>query len=101
MADHELVRYTKGEVRPLRQDRALVAEAKEAFDEVRLTSFKVDGAIALAGHVMEKVHELDVHRRSLAGDDPVTNQILVEVELAAMAQVRKIQAGLYGVSWTL
>lgn len=99
--NNELVRYATGEVKPLKQDRAMAVKAKKVYDEVRITGLKVDGAIALAGHVMEKVSELDAQRRALAGDDPVTNQILVDIELHAMAQVKSIQNSLYKPNWNL
>lgn len=96
----ELMRYTSGEARVVRRDRAVAARAKSIHDEVRLAAFKADGALALAGHVMEGVVALDTHRRMLAGDDPVTTALLADIEQQALFSVKKIQANLYN-DWGL
>jgi hypothetical protein len=92
--NNELMKYTKGEPAPLR-DRRVAKQAKKVYDEVRLSALQMNGATALAAHTMETLMELDAHRRRLAGDDPVTNQMLVEIELTAVRQVGRIQSNLF------
>lgn len=96
----ELMRYMHRDARPARYDRAVAARAKPIHDEVRLSAFKADGALALAGHIMEGVVSLDMHRRMLAGNDPVTNRLLADIEQQALFSVRQIQANLYN-GWGL
>jgi hypothetical protein len=97
---NELMRYTTGEARPARYDRQVARQAKPIHDEVRLSAFKADGALALAGHIMEGVASLDTHRRMLAGNDPVTNRLLADIEQQALFSVKTIQAKLYN-GWGL
>jgi hypothetical protein len=96
----ELMRYMDGERRPARRDREVAAKAKPIHDEVRLAAFKADGAMALAGHIMEGVVGLDQHRRTLAANDPITNQLLADIEQQAIFSVKKIQSNLYN-DWGL
>lgn len=96
----QLERYTTGEVTPHRADRAVAAQAKALYDQVRIAAFKVDGAFALADHIMQKAVVLDEHRRALAGDDPITNQMLAEIEVAAVRQATNIQRKLFD-AWGL
>ncbi len=91
----ELQRYAAGNVRPARMDRAVAREAKAVYDEVRIKAFQADGALALAGHIMEGILGLDQKRRTLAQDDPVTNALLADIQSQAMYQVKKIQANLF------
>jgi hypothetical protein len=96
----ELMRYVSGDVRPARVDRELVRQAKAVHDQVRLASFQADGAVALAGHLMEGMVGLDEHRRALAKDDPITNALLADIEQQAILSVKKIQANLYN-GWAI
>jgi hypothetical protein len=98
--NNDLMLYTSGEARVVRRDRAVAARAKPIHDEVRLSAFKADGAMALAGHIMEGVVSLDQHRRMLAGNDPVTNSLLADIEQQALFTVKNIQANLYN-GWGL
>ena len=91
----ELQRYVSGNVRPARQDRGLVGQAKVVSDDVRLRAFKVEGALALAGHIMEGVVGLDNRRRAMAQNDPITTALLADIQARALLQVQKIQAGLF------
>lgn len=92
--DNRLVRYANGEAIPDRQDREIARAAKVQYDKVRMAGLKVQGATALAGHAMERLVELDQHRRGLAGGDETTNRILAEIELETVRQVKRIQQGL-------
>jgi hypothetical protein len=51
---------------------------------VRIKSFQADGALALAGHIMEGILGLDNRRRMLAQDDPITNALLADIQAQAM-----------------
>jgi hypothetical protein len=91
----ELMRYASGDERPARVDRAVATRAKVAHDEVRLRAFQADGALALAGHIMDGVTALDRHRRDLDQGDPVTRALLADIEQEALFSVRQIQRDLY------
>lgn len=91
----ELMEYMNGSARVARRDREVAAKAKAIHDEVRLVGFKADGAVALAGHIMEGMVGLDEHRRTLAKNDPLTNTILADIEQQALYQVKKIQGRLF------
>lgn len=84
----------------IRKNRAALRRIEEVVSEVRMAGVKTDGAIALAAHVMEGVRDLDDERRVLAAGDPVTNQVLAEIELEAVRQVKKIQGALFDV-WSI
>lgn len=90
----ELMQYMQGTVAPAKQDREVIQQAKKIHDEVRLSAFKADGALALAGHIMEGVVGLDNHRRQLAGNDPVTTALLADIEQEAINSVKRIQRDL-------
>lgn len=92
----ELVQYTTGQAVVPRQDRALVRQAKRLSDEVRLAAFKADGVMALADHIMERALVLDQRRRTLAGENPIVDLMLSEIEATALRKVRVIQDGLFG-----
>lgn len=98
--NNELVRYATGDVRPRIADIAIARKAKQIHDEVRLTALKVDGAMALAGHIMEGLVAMDDRRRQLAKDDPVTNEMLARIEATAVNQIGVIQMNLYN-GWRL
>jgi hypothetical protein len=96
----ELMEYMNGDARVSRRDREVATRAKQVHDEVRLAAFKGDGALALAGHLMEGTVELDERRRALAKGDPITNALLADIEQTAVFQVRKIQSRLFN-DWGL
>jgi len=91
----ELQRYASGNAQPARVDRAVARQARTVYDEVRIKSFQADGALALAGHIMEGVVGLDARRQALSQGDPITNALLADIQTQAMFQVRKIQAQLF------
>lgn len=91
----ELMQYMNGDRRVARRDREVAGRAKAIHDEVRLAGFKADGALALAGHIMEGMVGLDEQRRMLAKNDPLTNTILADIEQQALFQVKKIQGRLF------
>ncbi len=93
--NNELVRYAAGTVDVPRSDRQVAARAKQAYDEVRLAALKVDGALALAGHIMDGVVGLDNHRQALSNGDPVTDVLLADIQINAVRKVKAIQNGLY------
>lgn len=96
----ELMRYMTGEATPVRSERAVTGKARKLHDEVRLSAFKADGALALAGHIMDGVLQLDQHRRELAGDDPVINGLLASIENQAVRDITQIQKSLFN-GWGL
>lgn len=93
--DNKLVRYTNGEVAVPYRDRSVAKRAKDVFDEVRLNALKADGAMALAGHIMEGVVELDNLRREISQGDPALEAMLMSFESTALRQMAKIQRELY------
>lgn len=74
--------------------------ARVVREDVRLAGLKVDGAVALAGHAMNGLIELDKYRQDVAKGDITHNLILAEIEEAALAQVKSIQRGIFN-SWGL
>ena len=94
----DIMRFLAGDAP--RTSRAVVSQAKQTRTEVQLAGFKADGALALGGHIMEGVVCLDGHRRLLAGNDPLLNTLLADIEQTALFQAKKIQTGLYS-QWKL
>lgn len=94
------MRYASGEVRPTYRDRAVTKEAKRLFDKTRMAGMQVDASVALAGHIMENIAELDAKRMAIAGDDPVLGQMLLEIEVAAVRQAKVVQSTAHS-SWGL
>ena len=95
--DGELMRYMHG-APVARTDQAVTGRAKQVYDDMRLAAFEADGALALAGHIMEGAAGLDAHRRALARNDPTLNAMLSGIELDALGAVRRIQRGAHD-SW--
>ena len=91
----DLARFAKQEMSPRKQDRAVAAAAKLVFDEVRLAALKADGAIGLAGHIMEGMTGLDERRQTLSTGDRANDIMLTEIQIAALRAVKAIQAKLY------
>jgi hypothetical protein len=96
----QLIKYVNGQERAGLADRNVARHAKEIYDETRLAGFKADGVMALAGHIMEGVADLDRHRLAIAGNDPLLNQALAEIEITAIQQARSIQMNLHS-GWRL
>lgn len=94
--NNELVRYSNGTVAVPKQDRAVAAQAKQVFDEARVTALKTDAVCAVAGHIMQGVTELDGLRRSLASDDVSLNMLLGEIEQQAIRTCGRIQRDMFG-----
>lgn len=95
MDNNQLVRYTTGEVVPRKADKAVAAAAKKVYDETRLAGLKADGAMALAGHIMDGYVMLDQKRQALTDGDPVLNAMLAEIQVAAVRKVKSIQSNLF------
>lgn len=92
----ELMSYARREVAPRRQDRTLAAKAKGIYEEVRLGALMADGALALSGHIIGEVVELDEERRSFARRaTPNLNAVLIEIEVTGIEQAQKVQRNLY------
>jgi hypothetical protein len=94
----DIMRFLNGDAP--RPSRAVVSRAKQTRGEVQIAGFMADGAMALAGHIMEGVVDLDAQRRMLAGNDPILNTLLADIEQTALFSVKKIQTGLYS-QWKL
>ncbi|MCA1701750.1 MAG: hypothetical protein LC808_00140 [Actinobacteria bacterium] len=75
--------------------RRMLPELKPVYEEVQLAAKKADGAMALAGHIMEEVVELDRYRRHLGSDDATLHLLLAEIESTGVQQVKRIQRGLF------
>lgn len=80
----ELMPYVQGETAVPKRDRQVARKAKQTYDEVRLTGYRISGGMALAKHTMDEVEALDAHRRRLAGDDPVLGMALLDIEADAV-----------------
>jgi hypothetical protein len=95
---NEIVHQLAGVVSPRSGDRLSrrgTTLARHYVEEVRLAGLQVDGALALAGHLVEGLVDLDTHRRRLAGDDVGLNLLLSEIEATAVRQCQRIQSDLY------
>lgn len=71
------------------------AAARAITDETRLTALQADAALALGGHIMDGVTDVDKHRRSLARDDVTLNMLLCEIEAETVQQVKAVQRSLF------
>jgi hypothetical protein len=91
----ELMKYSTGEVMPSRVERGVAKRAKAIYDETRIRAFEVDAQVALAGHIMEQVVELDTQRRDLAGNEQALNAVLCDIELNTLRNLKKTQDGLH------
>jgi len=92
----ELMGYARGEVTPRRHDRPLAARAKGIYEDVKLGALMADGALALAGHIIGEVVELDEERRSFSRRiTPELNAVLIEIEVTGVEQAQKVQRDLY------
>lgn len=91
----ELMRMTSGDIRPRREDRDLIRQAKKAKDEVQLADFKAQGTFALAAKIMQSAAELDDIRQQLASGDPVRAAMLADFEVTAFQKAKNIQRGLF------
>lgn len=88
----DLMRYVNGEMKPKgKGERDLANNSKMVVGTIQLAGLKSEGIAALAGKIMQDIAELDNHRRALAGDDPVLNKLLGEIELNAARQMGRIQ----------
>ncbi len=92
----ELMDYARGEITPRRKDRTLAAKARGVYEEVKLGALMADGALALAGHILGEVVELDEERRSYRRRvTPDLNAVLIEIEVTGIEQAQKVQRNLY------
>lgn len=91
MINNQLVRQV-ADNRPSKQQRVV---GRAVVERVQLSGHQADGAIALAGHMMRELTDLDRERRTLAQDDVTLNIVLSEIEATAIAQCKQIQRNLY------
>ena len=96
----ELIKYVNGEVRPAREDKAVAKQSKAVYDETRVAAFKAEASFALAGHIMQKLAELDGIRVAIAGNDPIMNDLLIGIETQAIQKAKAIHGGLFN-GWHL
>lgn len=96
----DLLRYTNGDVAPPRRDRELAKNGKKVFDDVRLAALRIDGAFALAAHIMEGAKELDDFASRLAQGDPIIRALLTDIEVTGLRQAAAIQRNVYS-PWNL
>lgn len=78
---------------PHPQPRPTPAE-RQAKAAARLAKLEIDVAVIVGGHSMERLRDLDDHRRELAGSDPTLNLVLAELEATTIAHVKRIQRSL-------
>ncbi|WP_157968538.1 hypothetical protein [Streptomyces geranii] len=64
-------------------------------DEARLEVFKVDGAYAVTGRIMERNAQLTSQRHQLARGDDLLNHMLAEVQCNFLRKAAQIQADMY------
>lgn len=69
--------------------------AYQATLDVRLAAHETNGLAALTGHMMQRVVELDEHRQALAGNDPVQNAMLGQLEQNFVRACSGIQTRLF------
>jgi len=86
--NNELVGYSRGEVIAPRVDRAVARQAKQVYDKARLAAMEADAVIAVAGHVMEGVADLDAKRKDLAQEDVTLHMALADIEMMAIRQIK-------------
>jgi hypothetical protein len=75
---------------PSREDRAHKTAVAKLVNETNLGGLRIDAEAALTARAMERATDVDHYRRSLAGDDPVLNQVLASLELAFCAKAERI-----------
>jgi hypothetical protein len=96
--DNNNGRMTKAE-REAEQRRRARRDAIKG--EVQEAALKGQGAMALAGHLMGGVRDLDEVRKDLSGNDPLLTVALGRIEARALRQVDAIQAELFEEKWGL
>lgn len=69
--------------------------ANEIVSEVRLSALRAEGQIALAGHIMNNLTELNAHKRMLAQDDPGLHMMLSRIEAEAGEACTRLQKNLF------
>lgn len=77
-----------------REQRGLEMATNNVKAETKLAGVRVDAAAALAGKIMERVVDIDSHRRALASNDETLNAILMRIELTFVAKAEQVQRGL-------
>lgn len=92
----ELVKVVRGEI----VGREQRAKGRQAVAEAQLAALRIEGATRLAGHAMDRMIELDDHRRKIVDDDPVRQMLIAEIMATALSQVQREQRKLYD-EWQL
>lgn len=93
--NNELMLYARGYLPVRRGDRQVAKLGKQIYDETRVAGLKATATLALASHMMEGISELDQHRKRLAGDDPMLNALLGQIEMGAIRKLSGIQTSLF------
>lgn len=93
--NNELMLFATGEVVPRRGDRAVAAQAKRIYDEVREKDLMARGAFALGADIMAQTAMLWANGKMLAGDDPALGRILGDEFANTVYQARRIQNSLF------
>lgn len=75
-------------------NRELKERVRTTYAQTAEAQMRVDGAFKVAGRMMDRIMELDEHRRELAKDE-LTNQLLGQIEMACLDTYRRIQRNLY------
>ena len=95
MAGEIVRRAARGEPVTRQANAAVVQAADLIYDEVRLSGLEIEGIIALAGHAMQGVMDLDAYRRSLAADDLSLHSLLGDIQGQAIQQIKQVQRDLF------
>lgn len=80
-----------------REEREGKRAAVAIVTEAKLAALQVDVESAVTERVMDRATALDQHRKALAGDDPLLNELLKRIEfqfvLKGQAHVRNLNDG--------
>lgn len=77
-------------IMPSKEERAHRTALERLVNDTKYNGLRVDAEAALAARAMERAVDVDHYRRSLAGDDPVLNQVLASIELAFCSKAERI-----------
>lgn len=78
-------------IMPSKEERAHSKAVANLVRETKLQGVKIDAEAALTGRIMERAVDIDNYRKTLAGDDPTLNAVLMRIELGFAAKAERIQ----------
>lgn len=84
---------TQGGLLPSRELRQMQASLRQEVADGVVKKARIQIATDVAMDAMESALTVDAHRRSLAGDDPVLNGLLAQLETTHVQHLSRIQRG--------